>query len=697
MPNNRKRPVRPEDFYLLRTVSDPQPSPDGRRIAYVVSWPDKQSDEMRMSIYVAPVDGRRPPRRFTHGNHDHSPRWSPDGRYLAFVSNRGEKNQLFLAPLDGGEARQVTRARFGVGQPAWSPEGRRIAYVARVGNYKEPKERKGAEKAAPRVLRDLRYRLDGIGYFDERRMHIFTVDVETGKETQITDGDWHDDQPAWSPDGRWLAFVSDRERDRHQRHWRTDVWVTPATGGRSRKVTRSRGGASQPAFSPDGRSIAFLGHEHGEAGSAKNIHLFVVPVEGGRAPRSVSAPLDRSVFGHPVALAGRTLAWSRDGRSLLFLAWDSGATSLYRAGVVNGSVSKVLGGDRQIQAFASAPGGRRAVFVSAWASEPPEVYAAALDGRGRGRNLSHANDELRAAVSFAPVRRMTYAAPDGLEIEAYVLYPPGYRRGRRYPLALEIHGGPHGVHPSALSLLPHQALAGAGYLVLLPNPRGSIGYGEAFAQACVGDWGGKDFEDLMAGVDALVRRGVADPDRLYVGGYSYGGFMTSWVVGHTDRFRAAVVGAPVADHLSMFGTTDIPHFSVYEHEGAPWETPEALRKRSPVTYLPNVKTPVLLVHWEGDLRCPIGQSEEIFQGLKLLGKRVEFVRYPGGFHVARTPSQSVDEMRRTQAWYDRHAPRRPARRSMRRVRARLSRDGARPARMAAKRRVAVSAAPRRRP
>ncbi|MEX0785880.1 MAG: S9 family peptidase [Dehalococcoidia bacterium] len=660
MPSMSKRAIKPEDVYLLKQAGDVQVSPDGKRVAYTVSWSDKESDQGRMSVYVAPLKGGGAAQRFTQGKHDHSPRWSPDGRYLAFVSSRDEKNQIYLLPLEGGEPRQLTKTKFGAGQPVWSPDGKRIAYVARVGNYKEPKERKNAERAAPRLIRDLRYRLDGIGYFDDRRHHIFTVDVETGKERQITDGDWYDQQPAWSPDGRFIAFVSDRERDRFQRLWRTDLWVVRSTGGRARRLTRGRGAAYNPQFSPDGRSIAFVGHEHGEAGGAKNTHMLVLPVSGSRAPQSVSAPLDRSVIGG-ILVGAQTFSWSRDGRSLLFLAGDRGAQALYRAGAANGSVSKLIGGDRQIDSFALTPNGKGVVFSAAWTSEPPEVYSATLRG-GRARNLSHANDELREGRDIAPVRRVTHKGPDGLKIESFVVYPPNYRRGRRYPLALQIHGGPHGVHPTGFQLT-YQALASAGYVVLLPNPRGSTSYGEEFSQACVGDWGGKDFQDLMTGVDAMIRRRVADPNRLYVGGYSYGGFMTSWTVGQTDRFRAALIGAPVADHVSMFGTTDIPHFAVYEHEGSPFDNEKALRDRSPVTYLPNVKTPVLLVHWEGDLRCPIGQSEQIFQGLKMLGKKVEFVRYPGGSHGVRTPAQSVDEIQRRLDWYNRHAPRKAAVRS----------------------------------
>jgi dipeptidyl aminopeptidase/acylaminoacyl peptidase len=656
----RKRPFTPEDFYLISQVSDPNLSPDGKLVAYVQSCPDREDDETRHAIYIAPADGSVPARRFTEGKKDYSPRWSPDGRQLAFISERGEKNQLFVAPIGGGEARQVTKAKWGISSPAWSPDGKRIAYAARTGKWIDPKERKGAEKNAPRVLRGLRYKLDGVGFFDERRLHLFVCDVATGEARQITAGDWDDEQPAWSPDGKTIVFVSDRERDRHNRHWRTDVWRVSASGGKATRLTRALGSAAHPTYSPNGQHIAFVGHENGDEGSAKNSHLMLITPRGG-VPKSLSVSLDRPASGWPAFAAGRAFNWSRDSKSLLFLAGDRGTQALYRA-TLSGKCQRILDGERQIESFVTTADGKRVLFTAAWPSVPWELYSASLGNGRRELNLSHANEKLVSEVEISDVHRMTYRAADGLEIETFLIYPPNYRPGRRYPLAVNVHGGPHGWHPGSLALSEFQSLAAKGYVVSLPNPRGSATYGEAFCEACVRDWGGKDYEDILTGIDLLIEKGIADPGRLYIGGYSYGGFMASWAVGHTDRFRAAMVGAPCSDQLTMFGNCDIPLFDMHEIGGIPQTAMEEYIKRSPIAYLQNCTTPVLLVHHEGDLRCPIGQSEEIFHALVAMRKEVEFVRYPGGFHryMTHAPSQAVDRMKRTIAWFEDHPPKRKA-------------------------------------
>jgi dipeptidyl aminopeptidase/acylaminoacyl peptidase len=652
-----KRAIRPDDLYRLRSVGDPQLSPDGTRVAYVVGAPNREKDVTETSIWIAPSAGHGEPRQFTNGAKDGAPRWSPDGRRMAFVSDRGESMQLYIAPLDGGEPRAMTKAKFGVSSPAWSPDGTRIVYVSRTGKYKEPKDRTPVEKSAPNVVRHLQYRLDGAGQFDSRRQHLFVLDLESGESRQITTGDWNDGQPCFSPDGRTIAFVSDRERARHDRLWRADVWVIPAGGGRARRITRARGSAGSPAFSPDGKLIAYVGHEDGDESYARNKLLYVVPVRGSKAPRAASQSLDRSAAGWPFALAGSTLAWLPRSDGLLFLAFDHGSCRLYRASVANGSTRLVLKGDRQIDAISLGRDGRRLALTAASIAAPPEVYVTTLSS-GSLRDVSHAQAEFVREVELQPLRRTTHRAADGLPIESFHVRP---KRKGPTPTVLEIHGGPHGMHPNALSLHATQCLAAAGYTVLLPNPRGSTGYGERFTQGCVRDWGGDDFEDLMGAVDDLVHRGIADPERLYVSGYSYGGFMTSWVVGHTRRFRAAVIGAPVTDLLSMFGTSDVPVFTAHETGGLPWEAPEDYRKRSPLTYVEDVRTPVMLTHWEGDLRCPIGQSEQLFASLRMLGREVELVRYPGGAHGVRTPAQGVDRLERVMAWYKRHAPHRAKR------------------------------------
>lgn len=645
-----KRDFGPEDVWRLRTVADPRLSPDGRLVAYVVAEPDRERDQPATTVWVAPADGSAPGRRFSAGPDDGAPRWSPDGRSLAFVADRGHGPQLHLAPLDGGEPAVLTDAPHGVSQPVWSPDGRRLAYVARTGEWKAPEERSAVERNAPRVVTGLHHRFDGIGYLDERRSHLFVVKVDGGEAVQVTDGDWDDGDPEWSPDGRRLAFVSDRSATRHDEVHR-DVWVlTVSASGRPgapRRLTRGRGTASAPRWSPDGSSIAYLGHEVEDGNSAANAHLLVVDTARPSAPRSLSEPLDRTVWG-VLRAPGAAHAWDRDGRSVLFVAADGGSLAVYRAPLDGSRPARVVGGDRQVVALDAAGG--TIAFAAQWVSEPMEVYACGADGR-RERRVSDANGELRRDVRFAPARRVSHRSADGVGIESFVLAPAG--RGP-HPAVLEIHGGPHGWHPQVVMLPLYQSLVAAGYAVVLPNPRGSHGYGEGFARACVGDWGGADFADLLGALDALTEAGVVDPGQLYVAGYSYGGFMTSWAVGHTGRFRAACVAAPVTDLFSMWGTTDIPNFAAFELGALPWEDPAVYAAHSPITSLPAVRTPVLLLHWEGDLRCPISQAEQMFQGLRKLGREVALVRYPGGFHIQRTPSQMVDFVTRHLDWFGSH-------------------------------------------
>lgn len=654
-----KRDFTPDDVWKLRTATDPRVSPDGRLVAYVVGVPDRGTDEQHTRVWLAAADGSSPARPFSSGPKDSAPRWSPDGRGLAFVADRGDGAQVMLARLDGGEPRRLTSAAHGASQPAWSPDGRRLAFVARTGDWADPDERTALERNAPRVVTGLLNRFDGTGWYDSRRAHLFVVDVDgESAAVQVTDGDWDDADPDWSPDGRRLAFTSDRNDTRHdERH--SDVWVTTVTGARrARRLTRGLGTAASPKWSPSGERIAYVGHELPDGDSARHTHLMVVDVAAGNGrsapPRPVTAALDRNVIGAP-RTPGGSHVW--DGDHVLFLACDAGRLSVYRTatGTRVATPALVVGGERQVVALDLTAG--TLAFSAAWTSDPSEVYAASADGREE-RAVSDVNAAARRELRWAPTRRVTHTAADGRPVESLVIGFPARAGSPPRPAVMSIHGGPHSWNPEVVMAPLFQSLASAGYVVVLPNPRGSHGYGEDWARACVGDWGGADFADLLGALDSLVASGAVDAGRCHVTGYSYGGFMTSWAVGHTDRFASACIAAPVTDLPSMWGTTDIPNFAETEIGSLPWEDPAAWASHSPVASAPSITTPVQLLHWEGDLRCPIGQAEELFQALKRLGREVVLVRYPGGYHIVRTPGQMADYVSRHLDWYAAHPGRR---------------------------------------
>ncbi|HUA72781.1 MAG TPA: S9 family peptidase [Solirubrobacteraceae bacterium] len=650
-----KRGFRPEDAFRLKTASDPDLSPDGRRVAFVVSAADEQEDRLRSSIWVAALDGSSAARSFTAGPTDTSPRWSPDGRWLAYISvteGQPEDAHVRLAPLDGGVPSRLGDLPGPVSQIAWSPDSTRLVVVCRVGA--PDRANAGAvERNAPRVVRGLAARLDGIGWQDGRR-HLFLVEVDGGSARQLTRGEYDHDDPSFSPDGATIVFASDRHPRRDDRQFRSDAWVMPAGGGRPRRLTNGKGRVAFPLFSPDGNRVAFAGQLTDLWN--EDAHVFVVPADGSGGAELVAPDLDRPVVlfnGLPAPVC-----WIGD-RELLMLVDDRGTVTLHRVRLGDRRSRQVVGGDWIIDGVAARPGRRAVAFTAMWPDRPSEVFVTTTAG-AEPAPLTQLNSDFVAEVGLASVSRSTVTRPDATEVEYFTLLPPG-RAPQRLPLHVDIHGGPHASWPSGRWLAFHQAMAAAGYVVVLPNPRGSTGYGQAFTSACTGDWGGGDAADILACCDDLVARGIVDGERMFVSGGSYGGFMTSWLVGHTDRFRAATAVAAVIDQTSMVLTTEIPEFSSFNMGGTAWSQPEEYEKRSPLSYLPAVKTPVLVLHWEGDLRVPISQGEELYTGLRLLGKEAELVRYPGGFHIRRTPSQAVDYTRRILAWDGKHDVRRKRR------------------------------------
>ncbi|MGC8464556.1 MAG: S9 family peptidase [Acidimicrobiales bacterium] len=645
-----KRAFEVKDFWRIKSLSDPDLSFDGTLVAYVVGEASETEDRVETSIWVTGTGSDGSARQATFGPKDTSPRWSPDGKFLAFLSDRGKERQVYLLPSNGGEARQLTALPHGVSSFTWSPDGSALAVSAKTGEWVPFSERSAVEKSAPTVWTSLYNRFDNIGRFDDRRQHIFVVDVSSGIERQVTFGDWDDVDPNWSPSGDSLVFASDRSATRDSVLQRS-IWIVGVEGGDPRAISGPVSTCGSPLFSPGGDRVCFVGHANQPGDSSRNSHLYVVSSNGVGDPVALTKSLDRPVWGLLPSL-GRPFSW-RDEDEVIFLIVDRGVQSLYSVRVSgDGAVpSFVLGGDRQIGTVNCKAG--TVAFVASWPSQFPELYCSDIAG-SKEMVISNANVELADEVELSTLERITHRAHDGTEISSFVLYPKHRTEGESLPLVLEIHGGPHGWHPQGSMMALYQALASEGYAVLLPNPRGSQSFGEAFAMACTQDWGGEDYLDIMGAVDALVEQGRVDPDRMYVAGYSYGGFMTTWVVGHTERFKAACISAPVSNLVSMYGTTDIPHFNEFESGGSPWDAPEYYREHSPITYLPNVTTPVQVLHWEGDLRCPVGQGEEIFQGLLKLGKEAQMVRYPGGFHVARTPSQMCDYIERHLSWFGSH-------------------------------------------
>ena len=644
------------DVFELEVAADPQVSPDGASIAYVRRSNDIMTDRARSNIWiVSSGDGaNHRPLLSARGNFS-SPRWSPTGDRLAYVSGaEGGKPQLYVRWMDSGQTALLTNLTEAPSSIEWSPDGRTIAFTMFVEQKADPiattpSAPEGAEWAPPaKVIEDVRYRADGGGYLRPGYTQIFSVPADGGTPRQLTEGDFdHDGALSWAPDSSAIFFATNRNDDWVMDPVEADIWSVAIEGKDLKRLTTRDGPDYAPKVSPDGARIAYLGFDDERMGyHTARVHLMNSDGSG----RSVlTGDLDRSVD---------ALAWD-DNDNLIIQYDDEGRTYLARLGL-DGSINRLVrdvGGvaiSRPYTSGSFSVDGGVIAYTSGRANRPSDI--AALGDGGRATRLTRLNDDLLQDKTLGDVEQLTWkSSADGRDIEGWLVTPPNFDPAKKYPLILEIHGGPFAAYGPQFSA-EVQLFAAAGYVVLYANPRGSTSYGYDFANLIHHAYPGQDYDDLMSGVDAAIAKGFVDEDKLFVTGGSGGGVLTSWIIGKTDRFRAAVVAKPVINWTSFALTADgYPFFYRYWFDKAPWEDPDSYWERSPLSLVGNVSTPTMLLTGEADYRTPISESEQYYQALKLLGVESAMVRIPEASHfIAGRPSHLISKAAHILAWFERY-------------------------------------------
>ena len=649
-----KRPVNVDDLFSLKDVRDPQRSPEGKWVAYTVARAIKDTDKNDTDVWMVSWDGQQQIQITSTPEGETSPRWSPDGKYLAFLSSRqdAKKAQVWLLNRAGGEAAKLTDLKGGVSEYAWSPDSKRLVLVvedpdpSEADSDKDKDKKDGEPKTAKPIVVDRYYfKADGKGYLRGERSHLHLFDIAARKAEPLTSGVFDEGSPAWSPDGTQVAFIrrhGEGDVDKAPNH---DLFIIEARAGAKEKrlTTTAEDEDGRLSWSPDGRSIAYLLGDEPRYYAYDQSRVAVIPSAGG-APRVLTDTLDRPA---------RAPFWSADG-SILFSVSDDRAEHIARVPAAGGKVEKLISGRRVVASFSPGSDGSLAVIAST-PTELPEIYA--LEA-GTLRQLSHQNDEWVKTILLGTTEEFEATSKDGTSVHGLIVKPPSFQAGRKYPALLRIHGGPSGQDENGFNF-EREVLAASGYVVVAVNYRGSNGRGSAYQKAIFADWGNKEVIDLLGAMDYVQTLDYVDPARLGIGGWSYGGILTNYTIATDGRFKAAISGAGSSNQISMYGTD--MYITQYENElGPPWKNQELWVKLSyPFFHADRIRTPTLFMGGEKDSNVPLLGGEQMYQALRSLGVDTQLVIYPNQFHGITIPSYKKDRLERYLAWYDKYLKPRP--------------------------------------
>lgn len=625
----QKRAMTPEDVIAMKQVMNAEVSPDGKWVAYVVTTNDLKEDTSNPDIWLVSTSGGKPIRLTTSEKADMSPKWSPDGSTLGFISARDGKSQVYLISPSGGEAEKLTDSKTGVESFSWSPDGNRIAFIARQDPTKE--EEKEEKDKHDTIVVDHNFKMS----------RMWVINVATKKADELVKGDYTVSDPEWSPDGKSIAFVTN-PTPKADDGGVTDIWVLDVASGSTRKLTENEGPDNSPRWSPDGKHIAYLSRDAAN-GLLGQVHLLMMSPDGSGSHEVATDFLYQP--GQPV--------WSTDGSTIYFESETGTTGQIFSVPAAGGKVTQLthLDGAMSMPSFSRD----RSVAAFTWSDidHPDEVYVSKSLTNFQPMKLTDTNPQVED-FALGKGELIRWKSSDGMEIEGLVIYPTGYEPGKRYPMMAFIHGGPSGVwrqnFPASWGDFAH-VWAANGWVSFFPNIRGSSGYGEKFLLANVKDWGGADYRDIQTGIDYLVSKGVADPNRLGQSGWSYGGYMTAWTLTQTNRFKAVMVGAGLTDMFSMYSTDDLQRILDGYFGGEPWDQYENYHSRSAMTFIKQAKTPTLIQHGGADMRVPNGQSWELYMGLKKHHVPVELAFFPREPHGLREPWHQLDKMKREYGWF----------------------------------------------